>query len=521
MNITKALPIALFLLISYYSFSQYKGEQLSIKEQIYGHNLYTNSDIIGTEHLFNGRINHVYFDTLSKNITIQLRELNKKGTRLKDKGFVILYDINKNEIKWSSRISYLTNYIQQFNSTIFRTTASQSFNLDLEYGYENWSIMNSFHLTDLKTNIGIGYKLSSSTNQPNKLRGIDLNDGDQVWKRKIDRSFGWNDYFYINDSTIIIAASGLHAVNTKTGLGWDYDTETGTKDYTGTIAVNAVGAVLGVLTGTFVMASGASIVHDVASNTLVDSSYLYFASQEKLAKVNKLTGDVLWNQAFNYGYASKSSLFMDDKTIFMINYGYAFMRNTSIDFGEPFISAYDKETGKQRFLTLLGNHTESILDYQILENKIYLVYKNEITVYSQSSGKLVTKQQFPVNEYGDLKFFVGEQVFMEDSINCLSNLNSLNPNHLFIYTSTGKILFLDQDIKISKEISTDDVNILSFTYKNCKFIKENEYSWIIDNKGNKIAQLNISPNAFVKDDILYDWIKRRLIKIELEEILKE
>jgi len=521
MNITKALSIALLAFISIHSFGQYKGEQLPIKELPYGRNLLTSSEIIGTEHTFKGRINHVYFDTISKNITIQLRELNKKGTRLKDKGFVMLYDINKNEIKWSNRISYLTNYIQQFNSTIFRTTASQSFNLDFEYGYENWSIMNSFHLTDQKANIGIGYKLSSSTNQPNKLRGIDLNDGDQVWKRKIDRSFGWNEYFYINDSTIIIASSGLHSVNIRTGLGWDYDTETGTKDYTGTITVNAVGAVLGVLTGTFVMASGASIVHDVASNTLVDSSYLYFASQEKLAKVNKFTGDVLWNQAFNYGYASKSSLFMHDNSIFMINYGYAFMRNTSIDFGEPFISAYNKETGKQQFLTLLGEHTEAILDYQILDDKIYLVFKNQIAAYSQNTGKLIVEQQFPQEEYGDLKFFVGEQVFIEDSVNCLSNLNSRNPNHLFIYTSTGKILFLDQDIEISKKISTDEINILSFSYKSYKFIKENEYSWLIDNKGNKIAQLNISPNVFVKDDILFDWKKRSLIKIELEEILKE
>lgn len=515
----KIALIGLLIFLSTFVFGQNRGEQLPLKEKVYGKNLIAKGEIIGTEYFFESRINHIYVDTISNNITIQLRELSKNGNRLKDKGFVILYDINNNEVQWSNRISFLTNYIQQFNSLILRSTASQSINLDPLYGYDNWRIMNNFHLADFKANIGIGYKLSGSTSQSNKLRGIDLTNGEQVWKRKIDRSYGWNDYFYINDSTIIIASSGLHAINTKTGLGWDYNTETGTKDYTGTITTNAVGAVLGVLTGTFVIASGASIVHDVASNSLIDSSYLYFSSQEKLAKVNKFTGDILWTQAFNTGMASKSSLFMDDNSIFMINYGYAFMNNSSIDFGEPFISAYHKETGRQKFLTLLGNSTEAILDYEILNDKIYLIYKNQIAIYSLSSGKLISEQQFPIEEYGDLKFFVGEQVYVKDTSGKLFNLIQSNPNNLFVYTELGKIIFIDPNLNITNNIESEEINILSFRYKDYYFIKENKSTWLVDDIGNKIAELYISSHAFLIDETLYDWQKRRLIKIDLTRVL--
>lgn len=51
------------------------------------------------------------------------------------------------------------------------------------------------------------------------LEGIDLNNGQVLWKRELNGEYGWNDVFYTNDSTLVVAAAGLHSLDTKTGKG--------------------------------------------------------------------------------------------------------------------------------------------------------------------------------------------------------------------------------------------------------------------------------------------------------------
>jgi len=44
-----------------------------------------------------------------------------------------------------------------------------------------------------------------------------LKNGNVIWQRDLNREYGWNDVFYTNDSTMIVVAAGLHAINIKTG----------------------------------------------------------------------------------------------------------------------------------------------------------------------------------------------------------------------------------------------------------------------------------------------------------------
>lgn len=95
---------------------------------------------------------------------------------------------------------------------------------------------------------------------------MNLKNGEIIWNRKLNRDFGWNDVFYANDSTLMVVASGLHAINLKTGKGWDYDAETGGKK---------------------LIMSNEGSVYGLVLNTIRDSSNIYFASKEQLAKIDK------------------------------------------------------------------------------------------------------------------------------------------------------------------------------------------------------------------------------------------
>ncbi|NPA35698.1 MAG: PQQ-binding-like beta-propeller repeat protein, partial [Chlorobi bacterium] len=351
----KTLCLTILILFSIQSFSQKNNDvKVLINEKVLGKNLLTSSEINGLEYVFPNRIHKTYLDTTSGFLTVQLRGLSKNDKWLKNKGYILLYDLNEKKLKWNKKVNFQTSYLQQFNNTMIFTVANKSYLLDINTGNELWEVKNNIVFADPDYNIGIGYRFNGSTGYSNKLQGLDMKNGKIIWEKELNSEYGWNDLFYTNDSTLMIVAAGLHSINIKNGKGWDYETITGKKDYTETIATNVAGAALGILTGTFVTATGHNLVHDAVSNVIIDSLYIYFSSAEQLAKINKNSGEVIWKYSFPKKFASKSTIFVEDSLIYMINNGYAFMGYRELNFGKPFIAAFDKETGKQKYLSTIN-----------------------------------------------------------------------------------------------------------------------------------------------------------------------
>lgn len=288
---------------------------------------------------------------------------------------------------------------------------------------------------------------------------------------------------------MIVVASGLHSINIKTGKGWDYNTITGKKDYTGTAAANAVGVGLGLLTGTFVMSTGHDLVRDLVSNTITDSSNIYFASKEQLAKIDKQSGETVWKFPFSNDLVSKSTIFMNDSVIFMINEGMAFMGYRQLDFGKPFFAAFDKQSGKQKFLSLINVKDDPILSYQIQNIEVFLVFKNRIAKYSMETGNLIAEQDFPKDNFGELKYFIGNQVFITDQNGELMSLPQSDSTKVFVFTSQGKTLSIDSELNISKTIEYDDLSIYYLRTKDYKFIAKDKKTLIVNNVGKKLQKL--------------------------------
>lgn len=123
--------------------------------------------------------------------------------------------------------------------------------------------------------MGLGYKFTqASGNNMHDLLGIDLNSGRTLWSRNVPRGGGWNDLFFLNDSTLMLVAGGLHSIHMKTGRGWSHMAVTAKEDYKGVAATNAVGLGVGLLTGTYFY-RGPNVVYDLVSNTIIDSLHIY------------------------------------------------------------------------------------------------------------------------------------------------------------------------------------------------------------------------------------------------------
>ncbi len=516
----RTIFLGLILLISITSFSQKKKMQVLSAERVLGKNLLTNSEIRGLQYTFPDRIHKTYLDTISGLLTVQLRGVSKNGKWLKNTGKILQYSLNNKEVKWSKKIAYQVSSVQQFSNTMIFTAGNKSYCLDINTGNKLWDVKNDIYFVDPIYNIGIGYKFKTFAGYTNELEGIDLKTGNVVWKKELNREYGWNDVFYINDSTVIVVAAGLHAINIKNGKGWDYNAITGQKDYTGNVAANTAGAALGLLTGTFVISTGYKLVRDVVSNAMGDSTHIYFSSKEQLVKIDKQSGEVAWKYPLPKDFTSKSLIFMNDSLIFMVNMGYAFMGYRKLDFGMPFIAAYDKENGNQKYLSTIIVKKDPILGFYILDREIYLVFKNRISKYSLEEGRLISEENILKEEFGELKYFVSNNVFITHDNEDFRSLRQSDSTKVFVFTNQGKVLAIDKQLNVSYTIEEDDLSLYYLRTKDYKFIAKDKHTWIINNKGKRVAEIDASSNAFLLGNILYDRQEDSFFAIDLKNILE-
>lgn len=487
-------------------------------EKVVGKDLMEDVEIKGREYIFPERIHKAFFDSTNGFLSVQLRGL-RNGKWLANKGKIMQYDLNNRELLWNKKIAYQTGSLQHFNNAIIQTVGNKTYLLDIHTGDRIWEVRNNIYHVDAAKNVGIGYRFGGSTGYTNDLEGIDMETGKLLWNRNLNREYGWNDVFYLNDSTLMVVSAGLHSININTGKGWDYDAITGKKDFSGMAATNAAGVALGLLTGTFLISTGHDVLRDLVSNALVDSAYIYLASKEHLVKIDKHTGEVAWQFPFLNDWGSKSNIFMDTGSIYVLNFGFAYVGNKQVDFGKPFLAVVDRQTGTQKSFAIIDIEKDPIIGYRLVENDLYIMFRNRISKYSTLTGGKIAERGFVENHFGNLEFFVGDHVFKTDESGRYTGLVKSDTNKIYVYTSKNKALPIDENLDVSDELDADNLSIYYLQAGNFKFLGKNGESWIIDPNGQKIAELEATTKAFLLGNTLYDTQDQNFLAIDLSKII--
>mgnify|MGYP003890815433 CR=1 FL=1 len=269
------------------------------------------------------------------------------------------------------------------------------------------------------------------------------------------------------------------------------------------------------------ISAGANLVRDVASNVLIEGNYVYFASKEKVSKINKSTGEISWTYPLDEETTSKSLLFKKDSLVFMINQGYANFGNKKINFGDPFILALNTETGNQEFSRTVGTKDDFILDYKTVNDKLLLVLKDRILRVSLLSNTEIEEQTLNTTDFGELKFFAGSKTIYKRDASNLSNLVTSDSTKYFVQTNKGLTLALDNDFKVSNQYNNSD---LYYYYKDTTdynfFLKGDRDQTIISDKNNSIiAELKGTNFMFSFGDKLYCIDGKSLSIIDINDIV--
>ena len=490
----------LFILIGFGLFGQSSDIHVTSKQKVIGQNLLTQQDISATEYQFPKDIYGRYLDSTSGNLTLQLRKLKKNEKSYGLRGELIGFNLYSNTVNWSRKINYTTENVWQNGHLITISKNNKVFYLDDKTGEELWNDKNDLYFADKENEIGIQYL----NNDKNQIQGIDLKSGNVLWQRELSREYGWNETKKLNDSTILIASGGLHTLNLKNGKGWDYNTITGKKDYTETIAKNAAGLVLGALTGTAIISTGPNLVRNVASNILLEGDYIYFASKEKISKLNTATGEIIWSFTLDETSTSRSSLTLKDNMVYLINKGYANFGNRIIKFGNPFILALNSQTGKEEFMTQIDNTDNFILDYELTNDGLLLLSKDKIIDVSLLNSNNPKEKSFDKSEFGKLRFFRTNDVFTIKETKMLSLITTDATKH-YIQTDKGLILELNNELEVKNQYNLNDIFFHYKDYSDYKFFRKGnlEKTVVCDSNNQLMADINLRGHIFVFGDNFY------------------
>jgi outer membrane protein assembly factor BamB len=508
------------IMITMVSMAQSSKIDVLYNEKSIGKDIKSHKAIIAQEYIFPKRIHEIYLDTISGNITLKLRKLSKNGKVLDISGEVLVFDLINKQVKWDKKVEFTTNNIYQYGNIITQNIGNKLICLNNETGEKIWDIKNDLYYVDPIKKIGVGYKYKGFAGNLHTLEGVNLISGNSIWEKELNREYGWNKTIQLNDSTILIAASGLHTVNIKNGSGWDFNLVTGQKDYKETIAKNVAGITIGILTGTYITSSGPNVVREIISNIIIDSSEIYIASKESISKINKVNGKIIWSNQLPEDLTSKSSIFIKDSLLYLINNGFAYWGDKKIDYGIPFINGLNLKTGEQIFYKTISEKKDPICDFKTYNDTLLISYKNRLTKYSLKDGSELFSKTFDQEEYGDLKFFTGNHIYLKTRENNFTQLTKLDSTKYYIQTSKRKTLILDYDFNIINQIDFDELYYNYATIDKNKLLAKDIQTIILDKNNQEIANLDLSYTSTIVGTTLYNFKGNSLFVVNLKELFK-
>lgn len=498
------------------AFGQTSTQLFSSEDSVAGMSYKTGLPVTATRYMTPAKIYRWHWDGDSDNLLLELRESNKKGTSFKNGGTINMIDLATKELKWVREVNYNSSELKQQGSHYFLTDKKKNLCVHPETGKVLWENKNDFYFIDPYLNIGIGYPIQSVSN---KLTAVDLSNGRELWSMNLDRTFGWNDAYMLNDSVLLISVNGIRAVNLANGAGWTYKAITTKKEIGKMIGVNAVGLLLGVLTGVYTYQTQPDVASDMVSNILIDpDDQTILASRDRISRIDN-AGNVLWTTPLPEKITSKSSLFLVDSVVYMINRGYAQYNGGFSMIGDPYLAAFDLNTGNQLYLTLIPEKKVFIRNFQVVNDMLFLVFQDKIVSYQLSNGTMI-KEKVPELQKGEyLDAFVESGIYWKRNDTVFSDMVSDFSNYNLVKTSEDRVFVMTDSLETVFAYGKEDLYHTTAENPQYALITSNDSDFIVlDSSNNPVAALKASPDMFLNWDKLYFFDKDSFWEIDLSQL---
>ena len=513
----KLLVILLSIHFSGVLWGQTENALIAWNDSIVGTCYKTGLPVTASRYVASGRIDQWHWDGASGNLLLELRETNKKGTASLNEGTLAMIDLESKSVKWTRKINYNVSELMQQGNYYFLSDKKKNQRFDPETGNTLWEGKLDFYFIEPQLNIGLGYPVQSSSN---KLSAVDLSNGGLLWEKKIDRTYGWDDAYMLNDSILLIAVNGIHAIHLRNGREWNYQAKTAKKEIGKMIGVNLVGMLFGVLTDSYFYQDQPDVASDLSSNLLIDpDGHILHASRDKISRIGP-QGNILWSNPLPEKITSSSSLSLIDSVVYLINRGYAHYNGEFAMIGDPYLAAFNLEDGSRQYLKRIPEKKDFIRHYQVINNMLFILFENKIATYRLSDGSFIkeTKLMLPNKEELDA-FMQPEGIYLRQNDTLFTDLADDFGNYNLIKTTGGRVFVMNDSLETFIALDKEELFYTIIDNPKYTLISQNDTDYVVLNASDDAqASFTGSANMFLRDNRIFFFNDDTLFEIDLDQL---
>ncbi len=449
-------------------------------------------------------------DTLSNQLFFSARQQGESSSSsFLSRGIFAALSATKDSIRWLNESSLYDVNVSGNNLLLSNEVKTVRYNKT--HGYDELKYDSKVIYTVPKYNRGFMY----DRNVDNVLHCVNLSMGSTSWTCNIPKSEDWVDTQFLNDSVLLIAAGGLHAVSVKSGLQWSFPLQTAIKTNRSFIYSNAKYLTIQKISTLTKTSKEDNQVSQIASNILKDDNLIYFAAKDKLIAVTH-TGKQVWEVDLRNYPTSKMYISKTDSALILVNFGLATHSNNFVTWGKPFIITVEPFSGKIMTQFDLSN-IENLADFVKTDKALIFASKDGIQEARPGNTDLKTVIELSTHKYGQFVEFINGNEYYVLKEGYFVPLNFINDNLIYFRADNNKIYGLEgEDLKY--EYHYTELFKLDKKFNGKTILTNSEKTLITNGVFELLFTINLADKNIILNNRMYFLGNHKIHVIHMEDM---
>jgi hypothetical protein len=432
-------------------------------------------------------------DTLAKQVYVTTRKKDPTGKLYTNIGMFVGLNASNDSLKWFKNTTQFEINID--NEFLFASDNQKTSRYNKTFGYEQFQFPSKIIYTIKKYNYGLMY----NPNNKDELTCVKLQDGTLKWKAIIPSQQNWNDVNYLNDTTLIVAANGLHAININTGLLWSKPFNTVQKNNKplvfSYINNDKVKKEFNAINTSTVEAQ----ISGISSNILISDTLIYFASKDKLICVTQ-SGKLQWEKVLDETISSQMLISKINSDIILLNTGIAQYNDFSVMYGKAYAMSVNAITGTQNYKN--NSAIDNLADYCNYKNDLIFANKTNIAKTNIANTALESIIEVNEREFGKFVEFINGDNFYVEKEGFYVPLNFINDNVIYFRTDNDKVYGVAKN-NVEYEYHYTELFKLNNSLGDKKIITQRNKSIMISKNFELLFNFKIDVPCYIIDNKIY------------------
>ncbi|MBL7920095.1 MAG: hypothetical protein JNJ40_07250 [Bacteroidia bacterium] len=449
-------------------------------------------------------------DTSSNQLIFSTRKKDPSGRLYVNKGFIAGLNCSTDSINWLyESLRFELNLSGDF---LLFSNETKTSRYDKKHGFEVYDFSDRIVYPIVANSSGLMY---GNAKNADELSCVSLLNGTVYWKANLSHKEDWMDVKYLNDSVIIIAANGLHAINIHSGLMWSHAMVTAEKNQKSLVYSVVHKENVQKINKSFKTTKEDNLLTHLGSNILIDGDIIYFAGKEKLIAVTT-NGELKWELDLKDLPVSKMILTKSGSAVTLINLGLSQFKDNYVLYGKPFVTNIDAATGKVNTKSKYTS-SENLIDF--LQQKHSYLLADKKGIFQTNANEESFESIIPLDDhkYGRfVEFINGDEYFVEKE-GYYVPLNFINDNVVYFKTESNKVYGVDK-VDVQYEYHFTELFKMDKVYKDKTVIYNFKKTYVINKNFELLATLDLAEQSIIMKNKIYFFGGKEMSILDLDEL---